>query len=176
MPAKGQKMVRHDWIAIRSAFVEGTEINGAFLVNPSLGQVAEKFGCAPGNMRRIAGEEKWIEQRGIYQARIEQGARDKKVLTMAAKGAEFDAKNLEIASALLSLVKVTINQEIQALQADSNYTPTMSKLKDASFVQEKAQRIGRLALGDTTEEVGNRGSAAVTFSIIGGGSLSADEN
>ncbi|MBV5331633.1 hypothetical protein JZU69_04480 [bacterium] len=174
MPTKGQNAIRHDWDAIKAAYIEGCDIDGAFLSIPTLDQVATRFGCATSNLRVRAAKEQWTVQKSIYRARVEQGRRESKVLMMAASGAEFDRECFEAAKGLLQQVSSELQRETVATGRDKNYQVSLGKLKDLVFILEKSQKAGRLALGSSAEEVGHHGTEVIRFNIIGGGSLSPD--
>jgi hypothetical protein len=174
MPAKGQKMVKHDWASIRAAYVEGCVIDGKRHEEPTLSQVAGIFKAAEGRVREVAGKEGWTQQRGMYRTKVEQARREQRADNMASKGAEFDSKVLEASEAAIALLRRELNHHVALAKNDPQARVSLSVLRDLMAGLEKAQKIGRISLGDTSEEVGLRGGADLTFKIVGGGMLDDD--
>jgi hypothetical protein len=172
MPAKGQPTVRHDWVKIRAAYVEGCDVNGTFKHEPAIREIAGIFGVNEVTVRRISAKEGWLQQRSLYVTKVEQARREQRADNMASKAAEFDGKVLETAEALLSLSRRELNRLLTAAKADGKAATSLTMLKDISAIAEKAQRIGRLAMGESTDESGIRAPSGQFF--VTGGNIVTD--
>lgn len=178
MTAKGTRQPKYDWPAIRAAYVEGTEIDGAFTHTPTLEQIAAKFGPNPANLRVRASTEQWTTQRNIFTSKVDQSRREQRATILASRGAEFDTRFLEISEKMLGMAENEVEEKIKQIRRDKSLGATVpSMLRELANSLEKVQKMGRLALGDTTEEQGSRGQEPpVKFTIVGGGSLSPESN
>lgn len=101
-------------------------------------ELAEKFKVNFVSLRRHASKEGWTEQRKLFQAKVQNLRTEKRSEIMASESAQFDSDCLKIARAALGKI-------VQELKGEGPADKSMSAL-------EKAQKIGRLAMGETTEK------------------------
>ena len=118
-----------NWLKIKQAYTEGTEI--------TLETLADKYRVSFGTLRNRSAKENWIEQRKLFQAKVQNLRIEKKSEIMASESVQFDSDCLKIARAALSKI-------VQELKGDMPADKTMAAL-------EKAQKIGRLAFGEQLE-------------------------
>ncbi len=167
------------WNAIRSAFVEGVadESVPGGTAWPTLQDVAARFGKHHDTVRRRAAREKWTEQRRRYSEKLAMERREARTAAMLREAAEFDAENLRLAKALLATVsQVTEDatrlarireRKLRAVVDDPDETAsvlanpllkaaTPTGLAALASTLATAQKVGRLALGDTTEQTEQR--------------------
>lgn len=147
--------------------------------------VAHKYGLKFDTLRKRAAREGWTRERQLYAARIERERRNAKVAKLAADSAQFDNTAFKLAQALAGEVaqqirdinKVRQLRDMKARQAEGDdaalidaltnpkLTPaTANRLAALATTLAQAQRIGRLAVGDTTENVGTTGAVEVEVS------------
>jgi hypothetical protein len=138
--------MRHDWIAIRQKFVEGVANEDGAVTYPTLDEVAHAHGVRPSFLRQTASRQKWVQGRNIYRAELEQETRKKRREARAKESAQFDTLTLRVAHALVVMASNDI-----AKASKSGAAITLNARKVIADIVEKAQRVGRLALGDATE-------------------------
>lgn len=149
--------MRHNWVEIRRRYVEGIDDQGVRRY-PTYEDVAKIFEVGAKMMRKRAGpaREDWAAQRAMFQAKLSAAQRDKKIATLAGIGAEFDTKALRIADALLQQVAAQLTASAIAKTAlGPKVIHTLTAAAKASHV------MGRLAMGDSTENLGHSGSLDV---------------
>lgn len=136
---------RVDWVAIKQQF-----INGQML--PS--ELARKHGIAEGTMRMRVARGKWQEDRNALLRTVTEQAQEMLTTQRVDELASFNAQNLNLAKLLQGLVYA----KIMLANGKQAATLTCAELDRLGASLEKAQRIGRLALGVATAQHGHSGS------------------
>lgn len=88
--------MRHDWTAIRAAYVEGVPDDDTTLWL-TLDEVAARYGVNANSMRRKAAAEQWVEERAAFQRRIEIDRQQQRSAEVARLGADLDVRALTMA-------------------------------------------------------------------------------
>lgn len=133
-----------DWVATKAAYVEGFDKDGKRNAEPSLKDVCAKFGVPWGTLNKRATAEKWVDERALFRKRLEEARQEKKTDLLAGKGAEFDGKALRVAERLLAQVSAHLEKgEKDPLPHD--------ELRSLAQAAQRAQGVGRLAMGESTE-------------------------
>lgn len=130
-----------DWVAIKSAYVQGFEVDGVRLAEPTLFDVEKRFGVPESTLRKRSMTEKWSDERRLFQKRVEETTREKSTEILASKGAEFDALSLRVAERML----------IRVAKALDGKGVTPAQFRALAGTAKDAQAIGRLVMGDSTE-------------------------
>jgi hypothetical protein len=145
---KKPRATRHDWVEVKRLFVEGMIVDGKRHANPSLGEVAAHFKIDASSVRRESMREKWIDQRDLFQKRLDEAQREKTTKILASKGAEFDAWSLRIAEKVYKVLEARLDKALADKDA-VEMTPTQASHVAAAV--KGAQYVGRLVMGDSTD-------------------------
>lgn len=156
-PKYNPQVKKRDWAPVKAAFVEGYECDGVRLTEPQLGDVATKFGIPLSTVKKRSMIEKWTEERQLFQKRLEEAKREKTTEVLASKGAEFDALSLRNADKKLRMIERMIDR---AEKIGDGFTP--AQVRSLAGALKDAQAVGRLALGDSTENTKHSGALEVT--------------
>lgn len=188
--AKGgrtKKRCRLLWTDAKAFYVEGTAPTreGEPHQWPTLEQVAAKYEVRHDTLRKRAGREGWGRERRLYATRLEKEKRDAKSAKIAADSASFDNTTFKLAQALAGEVaqqfreinKIRQLRDMKARQAEGDDAALLDALTSQKLVPAtanrlaalgtalaQAQRIGRLALGDTTEFIRHEAEVEATVS------------
>lgn len=137
---------------IRELYVQGVEDNAGNRVYPSIETLASDFNVAKVTLFRRAKSQDWRTQRAIFEQRLSQEKDSKRLETLIKESVEFDSRNLNLAKAMQGQVTHLIRlaaQEIQDNDLRRPFTPVgLERLANAVIA---IQKVGKLALGETTE-------------------------
>lgn len=156
-PKSNQVAKARNWALVKAAYVEGYERDGVRVVEPLLDDVAKKFGIPLSTVRKRSMTEKWTDERHLFQKRLEEAKREKTTEVLASKGAEFDALSLRNADKKLRMIERMIDR---AEKNNDGFTP--GQVRALAGALKDAQAVGRLALGDSTENTKHSGALEVT--------------
>lgn len=132
----------HDWVAIKAAFVQGMEVEGKRVANPLLRDVAERFGASESTVKKRSMAEKWVDERLAFQAQLEARQRRQTTVAIAGEASAFNAKSLRVAEKIIDAIEKSLTGELTSVEVRQK----AGALKDA-------QHVGRLAMGESTENV-----------------------
>jgi hypothetical protein len=114
----------------------------------SLRDVAARLGCNVHAVERRSALDGWSAARDKFRAQVGHRAQELQVETRAQKLRDWNDNDLKIAKAIRGQTTRAFNLAAQAGTADIN------TLRSIAAVIESTQRIGRLALGATTDNQG----------------------
>lgn len=137
----------HDWIAIKRDYVEGIVDEEGNRIFPATLDIAQKYGLNYGTFRNRITRQKWLQERELFTAKIDEARREKRIDVLASKAAEFDSTCLKVAEAGIS----HIGQHLKAA-AEAKKPLSLSASVQLSQALKNYQHIGRLALGESTEK------------------------
>lgn len=155
------------WTDIRFAYINCT-------LTPT--QFAEKHGIEQATFNRRLHHGKWAGERKIVQAEIDRKAQLLVIEQRAKELAEFNKADLTMAKSIRGLVASKVHimkrrkEEAELLNED--FEINHNELRTLAITVESTQRIGRLALGastDSHELTGKGGSPLAAPTIIIGG-------
>ena len=122
--------MKTDWVKLKQLYTEGPEI--------TLQELAEKHKVKPQTLRLRAAREGWTEQRKLFQAKVQNLRLEKKSEIMASESAQFDSDSLKLARALFGLIAEDIKSR--------------KPVKDIATALVNAQKVGKLAFGEVTDQ------------------------
>lgn len=126
-----------NWDAIRTEYVAG---------KASIKTLAERHGVSESGLEKRAERGKWSEARRNLSESVISGADARIADVRVNELAEFNASDLKIAKALRAQIAIHIRA------AQDRKTPMdAGQIRTLTAASEAAQRIGRLALGASTE-------------------------
>ncbi len=146
--SKRARPTMFDWVAIKAAYVQGIEVDGKREANPTFDELAPRFGINVVTLRKRSMVEKWVEERQLFQSRLEEAQREKTTEVLASKGAEFDALSLRVAEKIFRKIERRIDDALKEVGA-KELTPNQTQA--LSGAGKNAQYIGRLVMGDSTD-------------------------
>lgn len=129
-----------DWVSVMQDYIT-TDV--------SLRDVAATLGCNVHAVERRSALDGWSAARDKFRAQVGRRAQELQVETRAHKLKDWNDNDLKIAKAIRGQTIRAFNLAAQAGTADIN------TLRNMASVIESTQRIGRLALGATTDNQGN---------------------
>jgi len=137
---------------LRELYVQGIQDVNGNRQYPSIEQLATDHNVAKVTLFRKSSSENWKGQRALFEQRLAQKKDAERVENLVKESVEFDSRNLNIAKALQGQVTHLIRlaaQEIQDNELRRPFSPVaLERLAGACM---SIQKIGRLALGETTE-------------------------
>lgn len=131
----GRKVI--DWDKIRLEFITS---------DLTLIVLADKHNVSMSSIRTHAAKEKWTDQREAHLSKAADMSIEKDLERRANQLAEFDTQSIEMAKELFLQAKYHFDTAKKAKKAIAT-----APLASLSGTVEKAQKIGRLALGAETE-------------------------
>ncbi len=137
---------------IRVLFVQGFDDESGNRKTYTLEELALKFNIAKSTLYRNAQKDDWKIQREQFQQKYlaELDAERTKNLTEESK--KFDINSLNLAKALMATVGQNIRKNTANINSGSkNFQP--SQINALASAALSAQRLAKLALGETTENV-----------------------
>lgn len=136
---------------IRQEFVQGTEENGV-LKNLSIESLAKKYNIPSITLYRKSKEDNWKQQQKDFKEELQNEIDAQKREQMTKEAVDFDSNSLRIAKALqgeiVKLLNIS-NKKRQENPNESYFSP--SSLNSLGMALQTCQRVGRLALGESTE-------------------------
>lgn len=141
-----------DWTAIKLAYVNG---------GMSMRQLAERFDVKAAGLMKRAAREGWEAERQQNSAKVSNAAQLLINEERPSELAAFNQGDLQISKALRSMVA----KQITSAQQENGARLTAAELRALASAAEAAQRMGRLALGANTENVGHAGIAGQPIEV-----------
>ena len=154
------------WMEIRNAYVQGQENAQGQRIYPTIEQLAKSYDIHWNTIHRRSKSENWKDVRVIFEAKMLKDIDSKKRKQMIEQSVQFDFDSLRLARSLQATIAnvLTIdNEKAQQLKMRQNLDEKEQKnlkpihlLKGAeinslAMALEKAQKVGRLAFGESTE-------------------------
>jgi hypothetical protein len=129
-----------DWVSVMQGYIT-TDV--------SLRDIAAKLGCNIHAVERRSALDGWSAARDKFRAQVGHRAQALQVETRAHKLKDWNDNDLKLAKAIRGQATREFNRAAQSGTVDIN------TLRNVASVIESTQRIGRLALGATTDNQGN---------------------
>tara|TARA_B100001057_G_C22862547_1_gene955143 strand:+ start:673 stop:1215 length:543 start_codon:yes stop_codon:yes gene_type:complete len=155
---------------IRELFVQGFEDDSGNRTYPTIDELAKKFNIPAITLYRKSKSNGWKNQKNLFTQNLQIEIDQAKQKIIAKEAKEFDSNSLKIAKALQSeivgLLQQSNKRRKQGIEAPY-FSP--SALNSLGMALHTCQRVGRLALGESTENtnVTNKQSTVKeAFSII----------
>lgn len=142
------------WIAIRTKFVQGVEDLSGNRQYPTLDSLAVEYEIPIATVYNHSASESWLEQRNMFQTKLQNELDESRRKQLVKDASAFDSASLSLARA----IQGEIGQIIKTAQDDRRDNTSTKKnpispssLNSLSMALSIAQRVGRLALGETTD-------------------------
>ena len=138
-----------DWPAIRLEYVNGSM---------TYAELAERHALKPGTVRQRGNREGWEEQRNATTRHVTQAAQGELTETRVAELAEFNRADLDLARKIRERAVQMLAEDMTTDEATGE--PVALSPRDLNAIAkaaESAQKVGRLALGVSTDNLGHGG-------------------
>lgn len=136
-------MTKYSWVDIKADYVEGAINEEGNFIYPTFDDLVEKHGCSYSSLSKKAANERWMQERKIFETKMQERRQEMKAEAIASESASFDSKCLTAADEILAVVKE------RAKQPDLR----SSEYDVLSRAIVNLQKVGKLALGEVTEHV-----------------------
>lgn len=162
-----KKLTAEEWLEMRHRYVHGVIDDNGRREWPTLEFLAKRFGIAVVTIGKRVKNENWAGQRADFERRLRDQIDREKRKDLAKEASEFDLTSLRLAKGLQNEIAQIIidsqeqrrvyKEELAAAKAAGLPAPasvrvlvpaTVNSLASALSI---AQKVGRLAMGETTE-------------------------
>jgi hypothetical protein len=133
--------MRHNWPAIKQAYVEGGDLDGA-LKFPTLEELSLTHHVTTSSLMKRCADERWIVSQQNYCRKIEAERQKCIAESLGAIAAEIDLKTIQ------SLDGISVNVQ-NRVNAATDKPLTIREMKDLVMVLGKIQEVRQLVLGRT---------------------------
>ena len=133
------------WITVRDDYVQGVETDG-IRIYPTLADLAAKYGCNITTLKRKCAKEDWLLLRSQFATKVAQGRDERRADELSGESALFDLECYRTAKLAVAAAKHGLEMFHGKPTDDERFLRLVTAV-------ERAQRIGRLALGDDTERI-----------------------
>jgi hypothetical protein len=126
---------KHDWNMVRNAFVEGLKDPN----NPderlflNLKDLSERMNISNQLVRERSAEERWYDQRQVYQMKLSKSRQVKRINELAKESVDFDSKSLQAAKLGIAMVTTRMSEIARDVQEQQHKRSEAMKLADAGF-------------------------------------------
>lgn len=154
---RGKRWPETLWHKIRDAYVHGVEDDNGFRKWPTYQELEAEFGPQYSTIAIRCKAEGWQEQRAVFEAKLKAEIDAKKRKELLKASIEFDSSSLKLAKAIQSeigqlLVGAQHQRKLMAEGLENERKIfTSSALSSLATALATAQKVGRLALGESTE-------------------------
>jgi hypothetical protein len=154
---RGQKFPEELWLKIRTAYVQGIEDESGFRKFPTYQQLEAEYGIQYSTISLRCNKEGWQEERAIFERKLKEDIDAKKRKELLKASLEFDSSSLKLAKAIQAEIGQLLvgaqhqRQKIAAGLESEKKIFTSSSLSSLAMALATAQKVGRLALGESTE-------------------------
>ena len=136
---------------IRQLYVQGVDTDGVRSY-PSIDQLSQEHGVSKATLFRRASDQGWKDQRSIFETQLAAELDAQRRNELVKEAGEFDKNNIRLAQALQSQIGGVVRHNIESRQTNPRLGPlSPDALTQLAQALVTVQRIGRLALGDSTE-------------------------
>jgi len=140
---------KSDWIELKDLYIMGELDKEGNIVYSSNVDLAKRFGISPQALSVRIKDEDWKTEKKLYLDNVEKRKREKRIESLADEAANFDFRVLNIAKDGLEHVEHYFRQA-KFKYNEAGKTMSLDSIESLLRSAEKAQKIGRLALGENT--------------------------
>ena len=156
-----QKLTETVKLKIRNDFVQGVSDDEGLKNFPTLEELHKEYKVAKSTLYRVANKEQWKVEREQLQIQYKEKIDKQRTNALVKEGKTLDTRSIGVAKTLMTTIEKAIVQNLQNIEECKNsLMPTqINALANAALT---AQKIGKLALGETTENVEINGNVQNT--------------
>lgn len=138
-------------LKIRNDYVQGIEENGSRKLY-SIEELVDKYGVAKSTIYRTSQKENWKFQRDIFQEDYLKKLDEERTKDLVRESKVLDGQSISLAKALYATVGAIIRDNNENIQKGSKTLPP-SQVNALANAALSAQRLAKLALGESTENI-----------------------
>ena len=135
---------------LRVEYVEGVEEDG-IRSYPTIDQLVKKYQVPANTLYRRSQEANWQTQRNFWQSEYQEKRNRDRARAKAKRAEKFDDTSLTIAEGILARVGRKLSIALRRDQSEGADSLSISELRDMAETVVKAQRVGKLSLGEAAE-------------------------
>jgi len=158
---------KHPWYKVKIEYIEGHLDKDNNQVWPTMKQLSLKHAIPFAYLRKIASAQKWTIEKNNYITHYEHVRQQEKIKFLAKKSAKFDEKCIKIAEKGIEKIEQYLcNPIIEGEEDKAHIFFNIDNLELIAKTLEKFQKIGRLALGNSTDNITKNiktSSGAISF-------------
>ncbi len=149
---KNVKLTDNLKLKIRTEFVQGYEDEEGKRVLYTLDELIKKHKVAKSTMYRVSQKENWKLQREQFNQEYLAKLDEERTKNLTAEGKKMDSQSINLAKALYSTVGAIIRNNSNAITEGKKGLPP-SQVNSLANAALAAQRLAKLALGESTENI-----------------------
>lgn len=138
-------------LKMRNEFVQGTD-GGEERVFPNLDEMIKKHKVAKSTLYRLASSENWKQQRSEFQIDYTAQLDEKRTKNLVKESKNFDNSSINLAKGIYSSVAQTLQNNNKEITQGKPPLPPQA-IRSLASAAATAQRIAKLALGESTENI-----------------------
>jgi len=145
---------KHSWSRVKTEYVEGCITEEGNQIWPTMKQLSLKHVIPFAYLRRVASEQKWTIEKNNFITNYEHAQQQEKIKYLSKKSAKFDNKCIKLAEEGVKRIEQYLcDPVIDDNGAETKIVLTIDDLELAAKTLEKFQKIGRLGLGNSTDNI-----------------------
>lgn len=127
---------KYDWEMAKTAFVEGLKDpnNPDERIFLNLRELSERLNYPVQMMRERSADERWYDQRQVYQMKLVKTRQTKRIAELAKESVDFDSKSLNVAKLGIAVITARMSEIARDVQEQSRKREEALKLAAAGFV------------------------------------------
>ena len=119
---------------------------------PNLDALIKKYKVGKSTTYRLASAENWKQQRAEFQQKYTQQLDDERTKDLVKTSREFDNSSINLAKGIYSAVAQELQVNNRRIQEGNKGLPPQ-QLRALASAAQTAQRLAKLALGESTENI-----------------------
>jgi|TARA_R100001463_G_scaffold129975_1_gene189079 hypothetical protein len=156
-----QRMTPDLAMKLRTEFVQGIEIESGERQYLPIVELATKYNVAQTTLFRLSQKENWRDQKEQFKVQLQEKMDEETAKQMAVESRKFDSKSVKVANQLMEIVHGKVYKNLKALELDSK-TDNPSQILSLANTAVAAQRLAKLAFGESTDSININGSIQQT--------------
>lgn len=127
---------KYDWEMAKTAFVEGLKDpnNPDERIFLNLRELSERLDYPVQMMRERSADERWYDQRQVYQMKLVKSRQTKRIAELAKESVDFDSKSLGIAKLGQAVITARMSEIARDVQEQQKKREEALRLAEAGFV------------------------------------------
>ena len=138
-------------LKLRNEFVQGYD-GAEERTFPNLDELIKKHKVAKSTTYRLASSENWKQQRAEFQSKYTTELDEKRNKELIKESKNFDNSSINLAKGIYSSVAQTLQENTRRINEGNAPLPPQA-IRALSSAAATAQRIAKLALGESTENI-----------------------
>ena len=148
-------------LKLRTEFVQGIELQTGERQYLPIVELATKYNVAQTSLFRLSQKESWRDQKEQFKVQLQEKIDEETAKQMAIESKKFDSKSVKVANQLMEIVHGKVYKNLKALEQDTK-TDNPSQILSLANTAVAAQRLAKLAFGETTDSININGSIQQT--------------